>query len=353
MSRKKLLKNGYYIVDTEKKEDSITTTIEISSGDISFFRYRSCSEFSLDALIKDEFWVSNPTKFNDPYDTSVTYDPKKLHTKIAEIKGEKLAKMTNQDFNNIHSWVNNFMKKNYYVACLSERIDNPAMWSHYSNYGAGFAVEYNFFQMEDVVKIHLNGWFKDMIEYFEITTEEIPQKSYERWFKMSGSFYPMFYTNKSKDLTNNIINVLEKHGLYDTLNIENKEKFLELFNLNLDDETFTNSMTMKNSLATSKNNYWSYEKEWRLTVPSFTVNQDHESIALVRPKAIYLGEFISEVNKTIICKVAKAKNIDIYQMYSHHSLKGNKLKYKKISDKELQEILSLNRYDFTKYSEEL
>ena len=352
MSRKKLLKNGWYRVNTIKKEDKITTNIEISDDDISFFRYRSCSDFSLGALIKDEFWVSKPTTFNDPYDTSLTYDSKRLHSKIAELKGQEISGISYDTFNDLHDYVNKSMKNNFYVACLSEKVDNPAMWSHYANYGSGFVVEYDFSQMEKLIKTYLELWFQDLIDYYGIRNNEINQIVYQRWFDLSGSFFPMFYTNKSKDFTDSMLMVLEKKGIDEIVNITNRDEFLQLFNYNLDDDIYINNMSMKNSLSTSKNSYWSYEKEWRLMVSSFAV-EDHDSIGLVRPKAIYLGEFISEVNKILICKVAKSKSIDVYQMYSNHSLKGNKLRYRRVNEKELEEVSSLEGYDFTKYDEKL
>lgn len=44
----------------------------------SLFRYRKLSDYELDNLIRDCVWLTSPIKYNDPFDSAVTFSPERL-----------------------------------------------------------------------------------------------------------------------------------------------------------------------------------------------------------------------------------------------------------------------------------
>ena len=67
-----------------------------------------------------------------------------------------------------------------------------------------------------------------------------------------------------------------------------------------------------------KNKCWQYEKEWRILTynlnPLNMSNSPYLCIGNLIPKALYLGEYISEYDKLALIEIAKQKGLPVYQM---------------------------------------
>ncbi len=340
MAKKRNLKNGYYIINETKTKDKLSVDIKIVGSDVRFFRFRSNSEYSIKAFLNDELGLSQPTTFNDPYDTYLTFNKQKVMDKIAEIQGSSHHElMKNKDiYDFVHQIMIDTIKKSNYVACFSEILDNPAMWAHYSNQGKGFVLEYGYTDIVETGRFLVDSWANQLFKEFEIPLEEIDKEAYEKWIDLHHSFYPMRYTNRSNDFTNELIKEIEEQRYY---NVQSRDDVKKIFELQLNDELYKLNISMRNSLTTTKNTYWKYEREWRLNVTSFNLIDEYNGVYPVNPKAIYLGEFISYPDKYLLCSAARAKAIDVYQMYTKNTVKSNKLVYKKLTETEINNITNI------------
>lgn len=338
MAKKRLLKNGHYTISEEKDGDTRKILIEVSNLDVAFFRYRSINDNNLNALLNDEFWASHPSTFNDPYDVFLTYNRKQLFNKFVENKKKKNEEIIDDDFlerlyNNL---MTNTMKKSQYIACFSEKVDNPAMWAHYSQNGTGFAIEYSYDQINnirfDYYESYLHYMFKEILG--EIKEEHIDKLNYLHTF-----FLPVMYSNKTYDYTKTLFTYIEKYDdmFLNSTQEENKQFLLDF----LESDRYQNEKNMMTTISITKNTYWKYEREWRLVVTSFDFMNNHKQLNYTVPKGIYLGEFISGPHKLLLCSIAYNKKIPIYQMYTRHTTQTNKLAYKEITEKEVKNILNL------------
>ena len=158
------------------------------------FRYRSCSDASVEAFVNDKIYEVTADLFNDTYDTLLRFDKdavkqmfKSLLSKdifnrfrAALLQGIDFPDIVKQNFskeyiaqtreyilslakeedietlilsrrkeiNNIVDLlfpllVNYVNKRTSTISCFSETIESVTMWSHYANYHKGFALEYN------------------------------------------------------------------------------------------------------------------------------------------------------------------------------------------------------------------
>lgn len=133
----------------------------------SLFKYRSVTDFSLDALERGQIWVSKPGAFNDPFDCSLDYnkvvsvdtinaflnnlsaDPNVSAEEIKEVrdslldvdgkvkKGVAENKMLVDAFDTFQREVTE-----YGVLSLTENCENILMWSHYADNHKGFCLEF-------------------------------------------------------------------------------------------------------------------------------------------------------------------------------------------------------------------
>lgn len=338
MAKKRLLKNGHYTISEEKDGDTRKVLIEVSGLDVAFFRYRSINDNNLNALLNDEFWASQPSTFNDPYDVFLTYDRKKLFNKFIENKKSKNEEVIEDEFfeklfNDIMS---NTMKKSQYVACFSEKVNNPAMWAHYSQNGTGFVLEYSYEQINNI----RFDYYEAYLHYlFEEILGEIESKNIDKLTDLHTFFLPVMYSNKTYDYTKTLFTYIEKYDdMFLNSTPEENKKFLLDF---LESDRYQDEKNMMTTISITKNTYWKYEKEWRLVVSSFDFMNNHKQLNYTVPKGIYLGEFISGPHKLLLCSMAYNKNIPVYQMYTRHTTETNKLAYKEITKKELKDILNL------------
>lgn len=294
-------------------------------GDI--YRFRSINDNNLNALLDDELYVSVPTTFNDPFDSCFAYDINEI-TNLFKTKPNQLKKLFAYSYYQKHkiklgeSEINAgielikdsdyslrlFIKEQcedalmklrqeYFVGCFSKNVDNTTLWAHYADNGKGFAIQYD---NEELVKL-TNAYFK--------------KKHYSR--KTFG-VYSVFYNNNL---------IMNNELMMDIL-----ESFSELAYLMLEDHRVTRfryELTEQNinEIFLHKSSNWSYEEEARIILPNTNLNNKHDSIGKIRPKAVYLGANIGQHIKYLITKMCEEKNIAVYQMEIDYSSGNRKLSY--------------------------
>lgn len=89
------------------------------------YKYYPLTPYGIDAFLRSYFYLSNPANFNDPFDCNIN---------LATVEPQELNKMTSVKRNNV---------SNIGICSLSETIDNPILWGHYTNNYNGFALEFD------------------------------------------------------------------------------------------------------------------------------------------------------------------------------------------------------------------
>lgn len=247
------------------------------------YKYRAIIDDNLendlhtDALKKEKVYLSNPHKFNDPYDSLFSIDIEKFKENIVyklkeQIVQKELDKINinvnqinnieiiydditihNQGLigelieNNPEVFYEEYLKQfEFKVCCFSEIYNSILMWSHYSNNHKGFCIGYETSKIKTITK---------------------------------NSLFPVFYQD--------ILFPLEKTGKLNSL-----IKFTD----------------------------WKYEKEWRLIA--------NETFLSMKPSKIYLGVKFDEKHLDYFKSIASEKNCKLYKMYMNYS--KYKLEAKKI-----------------------
>ena len=88
-----------------------------------------------------------------------------------------------------------------------------------------------------------------------------------------------------------------------------------------------------------KSKSWEYEDERRIVLPNHNINESFARIGKIKPKAIYLGEFIPFADKYTICCIARSKGIPIYQMSSSLDKKRFGLSKHNLTEAEIDSII--------------
>lgn len=301
------------------------------------YKYRKFDENgnSVKSLKENKILLSNPFKFNDPYDSafmlkeplymqdhhvkkSIEDDPvgfkeaydvtRKQIAKIKrsnnpitvlsrciaknrfpEYKNNKkklreISKEIEQEIREINADVSK-LKENFLVSCFSEDYKSILMWSHYAEEHTGFCVKYDFKSLG--YNNHLTRFLYPIIYSNKIFTIDDYVYDTDRRFKSVISDY-MKGIDLNKVIDGLQIGILEKNS-----NLLN-----DMF------QVFT---------ALNKYNGWEYEKEWRYVLYC-QIEIESAYIKIPKPTAIYLGAKSKEEDKESILEIGKEKNIDIYQM---------------------------------------
>ena len=178
---------------------------------------------------------------------------------------------------------------------MSETIDSTLMWAHYADYHKGFALAYA----------------KDELYKLERTCPECEKNC----FFTNGLFrFPVIYGEDRVDATQ-----YERETLFYRLS-----KDISTEDFCVPDMLFNVRFNIY------KGTCWEYEREWRLIFTCLDNQPPHKSLSL-KPKAIYLGSQISNINKQIIKKLVEDKDIQIYEMYVDEQNRKYTLNYRPIS----------------------
>ncbi|MCE6993069.1 DUF2971 domain-containing protein [Dyadobacter sp. CY323] len=224
------------------------------------YRYHSISTRTIIGLEKESVWVSDPSTFNDPYDSAAAlYRRDEDITLTGWDESGNEIKYAVKDFTGLGKTLRKYdglrsqkyadeIRKSLRVCCFSQNKNSVLMWSHYADQHKGICVEYDFTGLE-----------KDELML--------------KWM------YPVVY---SKSLFGTPISDVEKI----------KASIGKLFSLH-------------------KHKIWSYEREWRLIIDSGSF--DEQYIKIPKPTAIYLGSRINREEEIFMSEFAYRKKIRLFR----------------------------------------
>ncbi|KGB92022.1 DUF2971 domain-containing protein [Burkholderia cepacia] len=268
------------------------------------FKYRGVNKHSLKNLRDNTIWLADPRSFNDPYDCSVFVDfdrmakdlyknpPRELIERLTkhlpaqrvidiqaamrnadntqdalldevlrdmpaekiEVAKAALKAINTMTYHDMASKSSEAFKNGFKVCSFSARKDSTLMWSHYADYHKGFCIEYS---LENTTP-------KDFLSRF---------------------MYPVIYSERPFDATDNISNFAEKSP---------------------------NSLYL-NKAGLIKSTDWEYEREWRL-IFSNGVMKSEQAYDMPTPTAVYLGSHISQKDQDDILNICKEKGIPVKKM---------------------------------------
>lgn len=293
------------------------------------FRYRNCSEMSVEAFENDKVYALTADMFNDPYDMLLRFDIEAVKNMFNSLlsnesfyrlkdvlgKGKTLPDIVKQNFDQenisqiknivlsitndseIDSFVSNrrnevmdmvdlyfpllatfVNKRTATISCFSETIKSVTMWSHYADYHKGFVLEY------DLRPTLSNG---------------IP----------NVGIYPVIYDDKRYDGTQYIL-----------------WEFLRMLGVKLPNPDTLSYI----KCALHKSTQWEYEKEWRLIDSNLRDNiiSENKTWVSLKPTAIYYGTNISSDNKNRLHSIAQGKNLKEYNMYIDYAFDKYEMQYR-------------------------
>ena len=293
------------------------------------FRYRNCSEMSVEAFENDKVYALTADMFNDPYDMLLRFDIEAVKNMFNSLlsnesfyrlkdvlgKGKTLPDIVKQNFDQenisqiknivlsitndseIDSFVSNrrnevmdmvdlyfpllatfVNKRTATISCFSETIKSVTMWSHYADYHKGFVLEY------DLRPTLSNG---------------IP----------NVGIYPVIYDDKRYDGTQYIL-----------------WEFLRMLGVKLPNPDTLSYI----KCALHKSSQWEYEKEWRLIDSNLRDNiiSENKTWVSLKPTAIYYGTNISSDNKNRLHSIAQGKNLKEYNMYIDYAFEKYEMQYR-------------------------
>lgn len=313
-----------------KEESKIVSEIFKYCWDLTpenLYRYRACNENNFTTLQENKFLLTKPTLFNDPYDSLLFIDRKKIFNYLTQNQEfDTIEKLQNdlqfkqqqiqllgkefvekhlilQPFKNLeekklYKKVSNkiytkfvddlidqslkAMKQSSLVACLSEDFESILMWSHYADNHKGFVLNYNFKSR------------------YSIETG-IPGMRATKF--ADKKLFPVQYSDDRFDATYYV----EFHFI---------DNYFKSIGLKSNQPFFDKLFYYKILLFKSTN--WNYEKEWRIinqTNSDYNDNKpDIDFINNIQPTEILLGSKIEEKNRIKLLKIAEHKKIPVFQM---------------------------------------
>lgn len=292
-----IFRNDGQLVDLEKG-----LLIKYENIPSKLYKYYSFSEYSKKNLLDSTIWLSFPEKFNDPYDSALTYTIMDLfkHGFSSELQdifsnewrgegkltgAEKMQILDSEDTlssfmdtiinkndeiksahregikNGLYGYIyssiyemlkslSDINKKSMVISCFSELNNSMLMWSHYANYHKGFCLEYDF----------------SSLPTSDIRTQLL---------------YPVIYQDE-------LLNVTEY----------------------LQSDDVKNVFSVRAAITKSKE--WEYEKEWRMIAP-FGLDVKEMVWSVPLPKSIYAGSKIDNNDHIFLKEYAEKNNIELYQ----------------------------------------
>lgn len=171
------------------------------------------------------------------------------------------------------------------IACFSEEIKSPHMWDTYADGYRGFALEYDFRDF------HTRGCWT--------CTGNCACQRERRNF---SHIFPIIYTNKRFDATNNVVSLVQRE-LLSEMGIDKYPPIDQLY--------WYKPYLYKNAES------YAHEKEWRIIshCPNRKAEEYTNISDLETMKAIYYGPNIEKRYKDFLHEVAKLKHLKEYEVY--------------------------------------
>ncbi len=304
------------------------------------YQYRPFNDKSVKSLEDNTVFLSDPSEFNDPYDSVfILAEPFYVNDYIIEKSMEdnpdgfqkahglsnkqmlkiKRSKHPVKDFfkfvakNQCPECKNDAKKlrevrkdieqkirkvtpdvdtlKGYLlVSCFSEYCNSILMWSHYAKEHTGFCVKYDF----------------KSIGYDSHLTRFLFPIHYSKKIFHIDDYFP--------DKHSQTKNVLSEY--MDGIDLS---KIIDGIQLGVLEENSLNNNMFQVFCALNKYEGWGYEYEWRYVLYCKNEAESAPIIKVPNPTTIYLGDKADEDDKNSILKIAREKNIDVYQMEMNSS----------------------------------
>lgn len=290
----------------------------------SLYRYRSCTDYNLDAFKEDQIWLSTASEFNDPYDSLLYFNIEEIKRMCYNglkptydliqsggaseilrdfgVDGEDVTNIyKNMDFNSFASTfesdlndkiigicqlltlVKNIIRYSTKMACFSERVDSITMWSHYANNHKGFVLEYD---------------FRNKITECDTCNNKTCNN------RNNVTLFPIIYSDEPYHAN--------EYAVWCILVFLLHIKGISMPNIKPYDELAFIKIILHKSPE------WANEKEWRIiSTKQNPAEEDSKrySIMAVKPKAIYFGSDISEYHIQLLSTIADEKGMKKYKMY--------------------------------------
>lgn len=323
----------------------------------NIYRYRQCNDYSLDALIRNHFYLSVPEKFNDPYDVVYSFNEIEIKAYIINEMNEETRKKIDEMFlesgvlgNTAEEIINNLVvghflsivRRNTLVGCLSKQCDDEVMWAHYSDSGTGFVLEYDIDNLKHAVNERVSLIKTKYMEYASLNPElfsnidETMEQSFN-YFGVKKVNYAN-YKPDSTEMIKELVDYMLKSFEIPTPTQEDVRKIIK-FEVNFPIKMFkeilkdskikqkitTNLYAVEQlDLLLTKKEKWSYEDEVRVILPNIGSNFeigkfDYYKFDNIFPTAIIMGEFMSTRDRFTCARVAMERNIPLKQMKTNYS----------------------------------
>ncbi len=266
------------------------------------YKYRQFTRNHVDALEKNVLWMSSPDNFNDPFDSTVSFDPNRFLVENQSVDG--FVAMTNELQRTVtaggtwrpktlvnpitqREWrrrvvtellkdiddstkvkfaefveiyfnrqtdvlvrnLSDGFRKGYSVISLSVNCCSTQMWSHYSDKHRGFAIEYDY--------------------------EALPHDDLRKRL-----CFPVFYTKKLRDATRYLADMSDFNNLFGQY------------------------------ICLIKEDQWAYEKEWRII---YAIGPSHANFELTMPQptAIILGSQVKKADEDAMSALCQTHGIPL------------------------------------------
>ena len=294
------------IKDIEVKKEGNDYSVIIDLNKCKYlYRYRAYNNNTLDAFKKDQFWMSSPLKFNDPYDVSLSYSKKEIENYIKK-KVVDLSRITELNENNLLGFIFRQMdkmtealihtlKSTYHIACFCTNIHDEVMWAHYADCGKGFSLKYD-----------IDDFYKQKLPDFK-------------------NIFPVVYTQVKANAN------IALECIVDKICDELCRKHANSEEMSISDDIPQDDwIQMSLQSLQFKKRAWKYENEYRLVTDNRYPKLFYKCYESIKPIAIYLGEFMPESEKIKLIELAATKGIEVHVMKSNYSRSKNYLESLKL-----------------------
>lgn len=305
--------DGY---DVKAEGHELTQVIKLPQF---LYRYRAVKESTIDALKNNKLYFSNSSYYDDPFDTYLNINYRKIYQQLIQTQGykehsisvfeqickdngedekrvaqavKKFCELSNEQiFNILSSFLKNeiqpLIRNTSMSVCFSESGINESMWLKYADQYKGFCVMYSL--REEDESNFLCGK-QDKCKECGIA-------------KYGTPLYPMFYSDEKYDATKYAYNLAHKMLLerYTTLPDEEIVKKLEP------------CLWEKERVTLIKKKCHECDQEWRAIIP---VSMKPPVMQEWIPYGVIFGLSTAEADKTIIMQSAKSAGVKhIYQSF--------------------------------------
>ena len=312
-------------MDQDNDRRNISNTITYPDF---LYRYRPVSVSSIDALQQNYLYYSKADYYDDPFDTLIKIDYKKIHSDISRVLSDKnvftqfrlmcdtlnvkeeiylnaknaMETLSEEEITLrvdrfLKDHIQSVLKQSLWTACFTESGVNETMWLKYADQYRGFCVVYG---MRDDEK-----WKCGKLE-----------KCANCIINSTGfSLYPVCYSDEGYDAT--------EYAKSLTVAIIVQEKFPTFADLII--KSLPNTLWEQERVTLIKSKCHEYDQEWRMILRN---KGNGPMLQEWVPYGVILGIRTSDQNRKVILRSAETAGIPhVFETFINND---NKLDYKEI-----------------------